>query len=219
VRLWFVTGTDTDVGKSVVTAALAASAPGSVAALKPVASGVEPGTAGEDAALLGRAAGHPPAMRVALALPVSPHRAAAEAGVVVDLDDLVAWVQGHVADEVWVEGVGGWAVPLSWTASVAELAEALAAPVLVVAADRLGVLNHTLLTVGAVRSRGLRVAGVVLNAAGPSRPQDADARRFNLADLRELLPGVPVAPCPHLSDLETATLAAAGRRLRADLGL
>ena len=57
------------------------------------------------------------------------------------------------------------------------------------------------------------------NAAAPSRPQDADARRFNLADLRELLPGVPVAPCPHLSDLETATLAAAGRRLRADLGL
>ncbi len=215
----FVTGTDTGVGKSIVTAALAASAVGRVAALKPVASGVEPGSCGQDADLLGRAAGHSPRVRVALPLPVSPHRAAAEADQALSLDDLVPWIEEHKADEVFVEGVGGWTVPLSWTVSVADLAESLASPVLVVAADRLGVLNHTLLTVQAVRSRGLPLVGVVLNTVGPEREEDHHACRFNLADLRELLPGVTVTRFPCLEDLEVATLATAGRSLREALGM
>ena len=218
MKRWFVTGTDTEVGKSVVTAALAASSPGTVAALKPVASGVAPGTFGEDAELLGRAAGHAQVC-VALPLPVSPHRAAAEEDQALELEALLEWIEGHQAEEVWVEGVGGWAVPLSWTVSVADLAEALGAPVVVVAADRLGVLNHTLLTVRAIQSRGLEVAGVVLNAAGPARPQDGDARRFNLLDLRELLPGVPVVPCPHLDPSSQEELVAAGGALRVALSL
>ncbi len=219
MRRWFVTGTDTEVGKSVITAALAASSPGTVAALKPVASGVPLGTSGEDAELLGRAAGHPPQVCVALPLPVSPHRAAAEIERTLDLEELLRWIDSHHAEEVWVEGVGGWAVPLSWTVSVADLAEALGAPVIVVAADRLGVLNHTLLTVRAIQSRGLVVAGVVLNAAAPARLQDDDARRFNLADLRRLLPGVPVVPCSHLDPSSQAALVSAGSALRESLGI
>ncbi len=219
MRRFFVTGTDTEVGKSVVTAALAASCPGRAVALKPVASGVVPGSPGEDAELLGRGAGHAPAVCVALPLPVSPHRAAEEAGVAIDLAELVRWIDGFAGDETWVEGVGGWTVPLSWTVSVAELAQALAAPVLVVAADRLGVLNHTLLTAQAVRASGVPLAGVVLNRVGPGRPEDAPARDFNLQDLRALLPGVPVAPFPALADLERETLAHAGRTLRRGLSL
>jgi len=214
----FVTGTDTGVGKTVVTAALAASAPGTVAALKPVASGVAPGTSGADAELLGLGAGHEPRVRVALPLPVSPHRAAAEADRAVDLTDLVDWVDTFDADHLLVEGVGGWAVPLSWTLSVADLAAALVAPVLIVAADRLGVLNHTLLTVRAVRAAGLPVAGVVLNTPAQPGADDLDARRFNLADLRELLPGVPVVACAHLEALDRDALRRAGQALRQGLG-
>lgn len=215
----FITGTDTGVGKSVVTAALAASAPGTVAALKPVASGVAPGTAGEDAILLGLGAGHPPRVGLALPLPVSPHRAAAEVGLSIALDHLLAWIQEHPADHVLIEGVGGWAVPLSWTLSVADLAAAVGAPVLVVAADRLGVLNHTLLTVAAIRDRGLSVAGVVLNTAGPVADEDRDARRYHLDDLAALLPGTPLARLGPLGTLTRASLGHAGRGLRTALGL
>jgi dethiobiotin synthetase len=133
------------------------------------------------------------------------------------LDDLVGWIDGHHADEVFIEGVGGWAVPLSWTLLVAELAQALAAPVLVVAADRLGVLNHTLLTVAAIRAAGLPLAGVVLNAVAPSAGGDP-SRQFNFDDLGILLPGVAVASMPYLPDLSRALLKDAGLRLRAGLG-
>src|SRR5262245_23087922 len=139
---WFVTGTDTDVGKTVVTACLAEAARdrGSVVAAKPVASGVAPGTAGDDASLIGAAAGHAPICFAAFAAPLSPHRAAALEGRAPPaslLDD----VRALAADTVLVEGVGGWRVPLGggwWNEDVARAADAR---VIVVAADRLGVLN------------------------------------------------------------------------------
>lgn len=187
-RAMFVSGTDTEVGKTVTTACLAAALRnyGPVRALKPVASGVQAGTEGEDATLLAGAAGHPiPSGSVKLRAPRSPARAAREEGVVVDLQTVADWVAANVerGGATLVEGVGGWEVPVGASWRVADLAESLGWPVLVVASDRLGVINHTLLTVAAVRLRGLRVAGVVLTRS------DSDGNR---EDLRALLPDLPI---------------------------
>lgn len=207
----FVTGTDTGVGKTVTTAALAAALAGAgvdVRALKPVASGVPAGDPGEDAALLGFAAGHAPAGAVRLRAPVSPHRAAALEGRAIDPADLLDWIHARRGAVTLVEGAGGWEVPLTPRFRVSHLAAALGWPVLVVALDRLGVLNHTLLTVEAVQRAGVAVAGVVL----VDGPEDASTPH-NAADLRALLPRVAVRRLPRLPALDRATLAAAGRAL------
>lgn len=209
-RAWtglFVTGTDTEIGKSVTTACLAAALrrTGKVRALKPVASGVEPGEAGEDATLLARAAGHPvPDGSVRLRAPYSPLRAAILEGVKVPFLETLGWVQANAEPDGFtlVEGVGGWEVPIGMHWGVPDLAVGVGFPVLVIAADRLGCLNHTVLTVNAVRQRGLTVAGVVLTRS------DAG---WTPEDLAHLLPDVPIAQVHTLSSLDDATLAEAGR--------
>jgi dethiobiotin synthetase len=193
----FVTGTDTEVGKTHVTATLArlARASGrSVVACKPVASGVAPGTAGEDAALLSAAAGHPPLGFAAFVEAVSPHRAALLEGRALpsDLLDRVAALRDDV---VLVEGAGGWRVPLAFDPpwSMVDLARAVGGEVVVVAANRLGVLNHTLLTLEAVRADGCRARAVVLNDASDAPDRST---RWNLEDLRRLTQ-VPVVHLPR----------------------
>jgi dethiobiotin synthetase len=205
----FVTGTDTGVGKTVVTAALAAAlreAGVRVAALKPVQSGDD-----GDAQVIGAAAGHEPAVRHSFAAPVSPHRAAALEGAKVDADEVSTWVEARRGAVTLVEGAGGWMVPYAPGFFVADLAESLGWPVLLVAKNRLGVLNHTLLTVEAVRRRGLVIAGIVLVDGG----DDASAPT-NAEDLRMLLPNVPLRRLPRLTSLDGAALAAAGRALLAE---
>lgn len=197
----FITGTDTEVGKTVITASIAA-ATGAVA-LKPIASGVPLGEVSEDAALLAVGSGGVAECAQTWEAPVSPHRAAEMSGEPVSLAQLLDWIQARSADRMLVEGVGGWRVPISWEFGVPELAAALGFPVLVVSANRLGVLNHTLLTVDAVRAAGLEVAGVVLNNLGG---QDA-SQASNLEDLRRLL-DVPVWDFPKLEGLSRAQLAA-----------
>ena len=207
----FVTGTDTGVGKSVVTACLAeaARARGTVVACKPVASGVDDG-AGEDATLLGEAAGHPPLVYATFRAPVSPHRASREEGRVVPVS-ILGEIRRLQADTVLVEGVGGWRVPICLETGlwVEHLARATGGPVVVVAADRLGVLNHALLTVEAVRADGLEVAAVVLN--GGAAPADA-SRASNRSDLAELL-GLPVLAVPTIDPRDRAARAAVGADL------
>ncbi len=203
----FVTGTDTEVGKTVVTAAIAA-ATGSLA-LKPIASGVAPGTVSEDAALLALACGGVAECARTWVEPVSPHRAAERNGDPVSLALLLDWINARSAPKMLVEGVGGWRVPISWDFGVPELAQALGFPVLVVAANRLGVLNHTLLTVAAVQASGLQVVGVVLNNLGG---QD-ESQATNLEDLRRLL-DVPVWDFPKLAGLSRAQLAAGWKAAR-----
>jgi len=204
---WFVTGTDTDVGKSVITACLAAAAQrtGSVVACKPVASGVPSGTAGEDAVRIARGAGHPPLVFATWEAPVSPHRAAWLAERPAP-DDLLTRIAALQADTVLVEGAGGWCVPAAaphpgaahhqvvW---MRDLARATGGSCVVVAADKLGVLNHTLLTVRAIQEDGLHVAGVILNQ-GLQAPDDTSIHS-NADDLRWLLE-VPVALAPHVPD-------------------
>ena len=210
----FITGTDTGVGTTVVTAALAAAlaeAGVRVRALKPIASGVEAGTPGEDAALLGFAAGHTPRSAYTLAAPISPHLAARREGVQIDPECLAAFVQAESGEVTLVEGVGGWEVPLLTGFSVASWAVAWGAPVLVVARNRLGVINHTLLTVHAVRARGLELAGVVLT---PPMEEDASTAE-NAAALAELLPGVCVQAMARVDPAVREGLAAAGRGLLA----
>ena len=205
-RTMFVTGTDTEVGKTVTTACLAAALRqrGLVRALKPVASGATSGTEGEDATLLAAAAGHAvPPGSVKLRAPCSPERAAREEGVTLELEAIVDWIDANVegGGATLVEGVGGWEVPVGTSWRVADLAEKLGWPVLVVAADRLGVLNHTLLTVEAVQRRGLRVAGVVLTRS------DSGGNR---EDLCRLLPDLPIASMGTLRSMQPEALAEAG---------
>lgn len=215
----FVTGTDTGVGKTVVAAALAASARDSIG-LKPLASGVPAGQPGEDAALLALATGDRPESYRRWVPPLSPHRAALESGIEAELGELLGWIEARRRRRSYVEGVGGWRVPIAADASwgIPELASALGWPVLVVASNRLGVLNHTLLTVAAVRAAGLSPAGVVLNDVASGLPPDDNepARRRNLEDLRLLL-DVPVAPFPALPAMDRDHLAAAGAALRCAL--
>ncbi len=188
----FITGTDTDVGKTVVTACLAACARrvGPTVAAKPVASGVPAGRSGEDAERLAAAAGHEPRVHSTFVAPVSPHRAARAEGRAVGRG-ILDWVRDLSAPNVLVEGAGGWRVPIGGGLWMRDLAAATGGPVVIVALDRLGVLNHTLLTVEAVRADGLTVAGVVLNRGAIPRPDDASIAT-NADDLRELL-DVPLA--------------------------
>jgi dethiobiotin synthetase len=208
----FVTGTDTGVGKSVVTAALAAAlcdAGVNVRALKPVASGCAPGSPGEDAALLALADGHAAESAVSLVAALSPHLAAREENREVSPEQVLAWIRERQAETTLVEGVGGWAVPLLRGYRVSDLAHAFGAPVLLVARNRLGVLNHTLLTFDAIVRAGLSVAGIVLTPA----ESDVPASRHNLAALQELLPGVAVRAMGWVSPWNRSELAAAGRAL------
>jgi len=104
---------------------------------------------------------------------------------------------------VVIEGAGGWEVPLAGSETMADLAAGFAVPVLVVAANRLGALNHTILTVQAIQSRGLTCSGVVLNRIEAGRDDDL-AARTNLEVLQIFLPELPITVTEFQSEDETA---------------
>lgn len=186
----FITGTDTEVGKTVVTAALAREM--GARALKPVASGGP-----EDATFLASATGGEVEHYRLYKTPVSPHRAAEIEGDPIEPDKLLAWIRRRaVQGPTLVEAVGGWEVPLTWDFRVSDLAAALGWPVVIVAPNRLGVLNHALLTVQAVEARRLQVHSVYLNNLGGHDESMAS----NLLDLRRLL-DVPVQPFAYDASL------------------
>ena len=179
-RGFFVTGTDTGVGKTLVACALLnafASAGGRVAGMKPVAAGAEltaEGLINADVRLLRGAS----SVTAPLALvnpycfepAVAPHIAAEQAGVAIDLERVAqAFAQlTAIADVVIVEGVGGFCVPLNRDEDAADLARKLGLPVILVVGLRLGCLNHALLTAEAVRARGLELAGWIVNRIDPA---------------------------------------------------
>lgn len=166
----FVTGTDTGVGKTRVTAALTAYGAQQglrIAALKPVESGVSEHV-GSDADLLGRAGVTSANWLYRYELPLAPKVAAArQAATPPDRLRIRAWVNDHgqTADRVLVEAAGGWLVPLAADLLVADLAADLCLPVLVVARPSLGTINHTLLTLAAVQARGCSLAGFLISNA------------------------------------------------------
>jgi dethiobiotin synthetase len=212
---FYVTGTDTGIGKTVASTALlhALRARGLRAVgMKPVASGcsdVGAGWRNDDALALLAASAPPPAYAdlnpYALPLPLAPELAARDAGVTIELTVLTAAyarLQAQAAAVV-VEGVGGWAAPLSSTLGQADLVHALALPVVLVVGLRLGCLNHAILSARAIAADGCRLVGWIGNAIDP----DMDRREDNLRILQARLP----APCwgvlPHRSPADAVALA------------
>lgn len=191
----FITGTDTGVGKTLVSAGLLhalAKRHGRVVGMKPVAAGTEliKGQEANEDVLALRAASScavPPELDnpVLLPDPVSPHIAAARAGVRIDVAHIVACHRQllQLADAVVVEGAGGFLVPLSPLETGAHLAQALGLPVVLVVGLRLGCLNHALLTAEAIRARGLTLAGWVANHVDPNMLAQDD----NIAFLQQAL--------------------------------
>jgi len=182
-RAWFITGTDTGVGKTLVSAALLTAlvrAGRRAVGMKPVASGCELTAQGlrcADAEAL-RAAGNVAAdyddiNPYALAAPTAPHLAAAAAGVQIDIDVIRAHYARLAtrAEDVVVEGVGGWLVPINLTQSMADVVRSLDLPVILVVGLRLGCLNHALLTQQAIAASGCRLLAWVANTLDDGAPQ------------------------------------------------
>ena len=208
-----VTGTDTEIGKTLVSCALLrgfAKAGLSAAAMKPIAAGAyfnaEDGMwHNEDIDQLDAAAGAllPPEVRTPYLLkaPAAPHIVAAQEGRTLQLAHIVECHREAMrrADVVVVEGVGGLRVPLDHKRDTADLALALAVPVVLVVGVRLGCINHALLTAEAIAKRGLHFAGWVANIVDP-------AMRFadeNIETIRAWLArehGAPlIGTVPHLA--------------------
>jgi dethiobiotin synthase len=208
-----ITGTDTGVGKTWVGRALghALSAAGRrVVAIKPVETGCSDATAAtEDAALLAAATGQaePVAALHRLETPIDPALAAERAHETIDLDALVLRLESlsEGAEVVLIEGAGGLLSPITWEWTVVELARTLGATALVVGADRLGVINHALLTLSALELAGIEVAGVVLTP--PGTPDDSTG--VNAAAIARLAGIDRVIVLPRMTDPSAAAEAVA----------
>ncbi|MGM0881633.1 MAG: dethiobiotin synthase [Bacillota bacterium] len=179
----FVTGTDTGVGKTVVTAAIVAAlrAEGQhVGVWKPVQSGGSLGSGMTDAERLLQSTGimERPEMVASYTFkePLTPMLAARQAGVKLSLEGILAAGKPLMKryDALFVEGAGGVAVPLTDDAMVADLIAQLRLPVLIVARSGLGTINHTLLTVSMLRQRDIPIVGVVMNDGELLDQQDED---------------------------------------------
>lgn len=187
----FVTGTDTGVGKTHVTRLILETlrrAGIDAAGYKPVACGDR-----DDAAILAAASGGLPLDEVNplhLKTPVAPYVAGLLENQTVNPPELIAGYQRLASKHstVIVEGVGGWEVPLAANYRVSDLAKDLGLPVLLVAANRLGALNHILLTLDAIRAKGLRCAGIILNQLG----DELDTAMITNKGVLEDLTGAPL---------------------------
>ena len=170
----FVTGTDTGVGKTVVSAALMHryrslrprpdTSRITVRYWKPVQTGIERGDDTREVQRLGGCSPHEILREgVRLRRPLSPHLAARLSGVTIDVQTLLEGLEAQPPSSRWiVEGAGGALVPISESELMTDLMVRLALPLVVVARTRLGTINHTLLTLEALAARSLAVAGVVM---------------------------------------------------------
>ncbi|MFI8609663.1 dethiobiotin synthase [Pseudomonas sp. NPDC077649] len=216
-QAYFVTGTDTEIGKTTIAAGLlhAARRRGlSTAAAKPVASGcamTADGLRNDDAlALLGEcslALRYEEVNPLAFAPAIAPHLAAREAGVQLDVASLLGPVRAILAkgaDFSLVEGAGGWRVPLAGGENLSDLAVALGLPVILVVGVRLGCINHAVLSMEAIERDGLRLAGWVANVV------DAQTSRLeeNLVTLAERLAAPCLGRVPRLAQASPAAVAA-----------
>lgn len=189
---FFLTGTDTEIGKTFITCALlhrASQAGLRAAGLKPVAAGTDDSGRNEDVENIRAASNlqlpekviNPYCFKAAIA----PHIAAAEETIDIDFAVIEAACQSarETADFVIVEGVGGFRVPLGVDRDSAGLALALDLPVILVVGMRLGCINHALLSVEAIKGRGLKIAGWVANCIDPAMARQAE----NLSTLKALI--------------------------------
>jgi dethiobiotin synthetase len=213
----FITGTDTDVGKTVVATGLlqlAADCGLSTAAIKPVAAGCvwSNGSLVNDDALHLQAAAtlvqsYEAVNPVALEPAIAPHIAAAQAGLRLSVGPLLTHCETVIetagADVVVVEGAGGWLVPLNDEETLGDLAKSLGLPVVIVVGLKLGCINHALLTERMVESYGLSVAGWVANTINP----DMDVYDENVESLKQRLRAPCLGVVPYLSDVSPLIIA------------
>ncbi|MEO8138955.1 MAG: dethiobiotin synthase [Gemmatimonadota bacterium] len=206
-----IVGTDTGVGKTWITCALASAlkdAGQEVIAVKPIETDcLDPPRADEDGIRLAEATGQSGPKRALVRLPgqVAPAIAADLAGVTIDYDDLVARIRALAAPEtlLLVEGAGGLLSPLTWNDNHLDLAHSLDARVLLIAADRLGTIGHTLMALRVLQAEKVPVLGVVLNQPG----EPDDSTRTNAGALARLAESTAFVTVPNLHDPERAALA------------
>jgi dethiobiotin synthetase len=204
MRGLFVTGTDTGVGKTAVSCAIAVLARRSgisLAVMKPAESGCPPDAPGDALSLIAAAGSTDPLELVCpyrLPEPLAPAVAARRAGRTISIGHLVDCARTLGRDRpLLVEGAGGLLVPYTDQETTADLIEALGLPVLVVGRAGLGTINHTALTVEALASRGLTVRAVVLNRTHTERDISEEDNPREIARLT----GVEVfGPLPFIAD-------------------
>lgn len=181
---YFITGTDTDAGKTYVTCLL-------LEALKRAgrtAAGFKPFVCGgrEDAVHLANASSESLTVDevnpVWFKVPAAPYTAALMENRSFELNEVIAGFHEltETNDHVLIEGAGGWEVPLNGFATMADFAQRLALPVIVVVNNKLGCLNHTILTVRNIQARGLTCAGIILNYVKDERDAASISNRMVL---------------------------------------
>ena len=201
----FITGTDTGVGKTIVSAAIMAASPPTVGYWKPLQTGPDEDS---DSASVQRLAAIEPSRILNLGyrfpIPASPHYAAAAENQVIDLDWLCDIAKKHHTDHpAWVvEGVGGLMVPLSPEVLLPTFIKRLGLPVLVVSSTRLGTINHTLLTIRQLESLNIPTLGIVM--VGDKDPSATSA-------IHAHSDAPIIAYAPHLQELTPQSLTEMGR--------
>lgn len=203
-KAWFVTGTDTEVGKTAISCALLAAAAREglrTAAVKPVAAGCDGQGRNEDAlqlmAAMTESMEYQQVNPVALQAAIAPHIAAAQEGCQLQASRLAGLCRGAMlggAEFVLIEGAGGWRVPINPRETLADVAVQLRLEVILVVGMRLGCINHALLSAEAIRRDGLRLAGWVANQPG----QRMSCHEENLDTLCHLLPAPLLGEVPYL---------------------
>ncbi|MFT4579403.1 MAG: dethiobiotin synthetase [Nitrospinales bacterium] len=213
---FFITGTDTGVGKTVVTACLSLLFKNQgmdVGVMKPIETGVDPkcsSTANSDAKFLMEVSGTTDAEEEVcphrLKTPASPYQASQIAGTPIQastiLEQLKILQSRH--NMMLVEGIGGLLVPITARYNVADLAREIGLPLIIISRIRLGTLNHTLLTINAARQYGLEIKGIILNKLESG---DLDEVEKQQGKLIEELSGTPIlGTCPYIQDVSVENL-------------
>jgi dethiobiotin synthetase len=213
---FFITGTDTGVGKTVVTACLSLFFENQgmdVGVMKPIETGVDPkcsSTANSDAKFLMKVSGSTDAEEEVcpyrLKIPASPYQASEIAGTPIQpatiLEQLKILQSRH--NMMLMEGVGGLLVPITAGYNVADLAREIGLPLIIVSRIRVGTLNHTLLTINAARQYGLKIKGIILNK---QESGDLDEVEKQQAELIEELSDTPIlGTCPFIEDVSVENL-------------
>lgn len=206
---FFITGTDTDVGKTVVTACLTTLFKSQgVGIMKPIETGVDPNcssTANSDTKFLMEVSGTNDAEEevcpLRLKTPASPYQASQIAGTSIQPSTILKQfkVLQSRHNMMLVEGVGGLLVPITTRYNVADLAREIGLPLIIVSRVRVGTLNHTLLTINAARQHGLIIKGIILNK---QENGDLDKVEEQQGKLIEELSDTPIlGTCPYIDDV------------------
>ena len=210
---FFITGTDTGIGKTVVTVCLTTlfkSQGMDVGVMKPIETGVDPvcsSSANSDAKFLMETSSSTDAEEEVcpyrLKTPASPYQAAQIAGIQIQpptiLEKFKVLQSRH--SMMMVEGIGGLLVPITYKYSVADLALGIGLPLIIVSCLRVGTLNHTLLTINAAQQYGLKIQGIILNQHEAGVLNDVEIKQ---GELIEEFSGIPIlGTCPYLEDVSS----------------